>query len=97
MLEKLKGARALVIGGSSGIGEATAAMAAAAGARVTIASRSQTRLEAALVRLPVGVEACALDVTDAAAVEAFFNRQPAWDVVVLSAAAVRSGSARTYP
>lgn len=97
MLEKLKGARALVIGGSSGIGEATAAMAAAAGARVTIASRSPTRLEAAQARLPVGVEACALDVTDASAVEAFFNRQPAWDVVVLSAAAVRSGSARALP
>lgn len=97
MLEKLMGARTLVIGGSSGIGEATAAMAAAAGARVTIVSRSQKNLDAALTRLPSGVEACPLDVTDAAVVEAFFTQLPAWDFVVLAGSAARSGPARTLP
>jgi NAD(P)-dependent dehydrogenase (short-subunit alcohol dehydrogenase family) len=38
----------LVIGGSSGIGLATARLAAARGAIVTIASRSETRLREAL-------------------------------------------------
>lgn len=97
MLEKLRGARTLVIGGSSGIGEAAAAMAAAAWASVTIASRSQNKLDAALTRLPAGVEACALDVTDASAVEAFFTQRAAWDMVILAGASARSGPARTLP
>lgn len=50
MLESLMSARALVIGGSSGIGEATAAMAASMGTSVTIASRSQNKMDASLVR-----------------------------------------------
>ncbi|WP_303855974.1 SDR family NAD(P)-dependent oxidoreductase, partial [Salinicola salarius] len=39
--------RVLVIGGSSGIGLATAMSAVAAGAAVTIASRSQDKLDTA--------------------------------------------------
>jgi NAD(P)-dependent dehydrogenase (short-subunit alcohol dehydrogenase family) len=97
MLEKLMGARTLVVGGSSGIGEATAGMAAAAGASVTIASRSQNKLYAALTRLPRGVEACILDVTVPTEVEAFFTHQPPWDFVILAGSAARSGPARTLP
>ena len=48
MSAKLNHARVLVVGGSSGIGLATAAAAAEAGAAVTIASRSQTKLESAV-------------------------------------------------
>jgi NAD(P)-dependent dehydrogenase (short-subunit alcohol dehydrogenase family) len=51
MSAKLNHARVLVVGGSSGIGLATAAAAAEAGAAVTIASRSQTRLESAVSAL----------------------------------------------
>ncbi len=93
----LDGARVLVIGGSSGIGEATAALAAAVGARVTIASRSSARQQAALSRLPAGVRAAALDVVDDAAVQAFFEAQPAWDHVVLAGSATQTGSARGLP
>lgn len=50
MLESLISTRALVIGGSSGIGETTAAMAANAGTSVTIASCSQNKVDASLVR-----------------------------------------------
>lgn len=44
---QLKGREALVVGGSSGIGRATAAILLREGARVTIAGRDAARLEAA--------------------------------------------------
>ena len=67
--------RVLVIGGSSGIGEATALQAAQAGARVTIASRSPERLAGALARLPRGVTSATLDASDADDVATFFLRR----------------------
>jgi NAD(P)-dependent dehydrogenase (short-subunit alcohol dehydrogenase family) len=50
----LEGKHVVIIGGSSGMGLATAAGAAAAGAKVTIASSGQSRLDAALAALPDG-------------------------------------------
>jgi NAD(P)-dependent dehydrogenase (short-subunit alcohol dehydrogenase family) len=47
----LEGKHVVIIGGSSGMGLATAAGAAAAGAKVTIASSGQSRLDAALAAL----------------------------------------------
>lgn len=90
----LQGARVLVIGGSSGIGEATAAQCADAGARVTIASRSANKLAAALGRLPAGVASAVLDVGDDALVAAFFAAHGAWDHVVLAGSATQTGSVR---
>ena len=92
MLEVLSAQRVLVIGGSSGIGEASALMAANAGASVTIASRSRQKLDAALSRLPASVSAVQLDVCDAAAVEAFFGAQEAWDHVVLAGSSTQVGT-----
>lgn len=75
----LHGTRALVIGGSSGIGLATARLLAADGCRVTIAGRDEQRLvEALRVLAAEGLEAhpcpCdtmqAMDVADAVAVAA---------------------------
>jgi len=92
MLDVLSAQRVLVIGGSSGIGEASALMAANAGASVTIASRSRQKLDAALRRLPQGVSAVQLDVCDAAAVEAFFAAHDAWDHVVLAGSSTKVGT-----
>ena len=89
--------RVLVIGGSSGIGEATALQAAQAGARVTIASRSPERLAGALARLPRGVASATLDASDADAVEAFFRADAPWDHVIVTASATRTGPARDLP
>lgn len=94
--------KVLVVGGSSGIGQATAAAFAAAGASVTIASRSKAKLNAAIKAIgassaatPVtGVE---LDVTDNAAVTAFFSAGEPWDHVVISAAQTPGGPARQLP
>jgi NAD(P)-dependent dehydrogenase (short-subunit alcohol dehydrogenase family) len=57
----LQGQRVVVIGGSSGMGLATAAGAAAAGAKVTIASSDQSRLDAALATLPAGCDGVVVD------------------------------------
>jgi NAD(P)-dependent dehydrogenase (short-subunit alcohol dehydrogenase family) len=60
--------KVVVIGGSSGMGLATARAAALDGAEVTIASSRQDRLDAALGELPDGCVGVALDVRDEAQV-----------------------------
>jgi NAD(P)-dependent dehydrogenase (short-subunit alcohol dehydrogenase family) len=90
MGRSLEDARVLVLGGSSGIGLATAKAAAAAGAKVTIASRSSDKVNAAVAQLGKGVSGAALDTTDDTAMEGFFGKQPEWDDIVVSVAAGRS-------
>jgi NAD(P)-dependent dehydrogenase (short-subunit alcohol dehydrogenase family) len=68
----LDGKRVLVIGGGSGIGFAVAEGAVREGAAVTVASTNEQRVRAAAERLGGGAKGAVLDVTDEAAVEAFF-------------------------
>ena len=70
----LDGQKIVVIGGSSGMGLATARAAALDGAQVTIASRRQERVDAALSELPDGCQGEALDVRDETQVAALFER-----------------------
>jgi 3-hydroxyacyl-CoA dehydrogenase/3-hydroxy-2-methylbutyryl-CoA dehydrogenase len=65
---RIEGAGALVAGGASGLGAATARRLAAAGARVTIADLNAENGEALAAELGAGFAAC--DVTDADQVEA---------------------------
>jgi NAD(P)-dependent dehydrogenase (short-subunit alcohol dehydrogenase family) len=95
MSAKLNHARVLVVGGSSGIGLATAAAASDAGAAVTIVSRSQTKLESAVNALGKAARAVALDTGDVAAVERFFADEAPWDHIVVSAAQTPSGPVRS--
>jgi NAD(P)-dependent dehydrogenase (short-subunit alcohol dehydrogenase family) len=83
----------LVVGGSSGIGLATAKAFATAGARVTIASRSSDKLDAALKELGGDARSEVLDTGDAQAVEAFLSGHT-WNHVVVSAAKTPSGPIR---
>jgi len=83
----------LVVGGSSGIGLATAKAFAFAGARVTIASRSAEKLEAALKELGGEAKSQVLDTGDAKAVEQFLSAHT-WNHVVVSAAKTPSGPVR---
>ncbi len=64
--EPLQGRHALVTGGSRGIGRATAAALASAGAHVTIVARGEEAL--ARCAQTLGVEARAADVADEASV-----------------------------
>jgi NAD(P)-dependent dehydrogenase (short-subunit alcohol dehydrogenase family) len=81
----LTGQRIVVIGGSSGMGLATAHAAAAAGALVTIASTSKERINAALAELPDSCDGAVLDVRDEAAVAELFTRIDELDHVVFTA------------
>lgn len=75
----------LIVGGTSGIGLATALRAAEAGATPIIAGRSRERLAAALAKLPQGAQAEELDFADAASVASLAGRIGSIDHLVLSA------------
>ncbi len=80
---RLDGRRALVTGAGRGIGLALAAALAEAGARVTLVSRSAEEIGAAAAA--VDGDACILDVSDLAAVRAFFDARPAFDILINNA------------
>jgi len=75
----------VVIGGSSGMGLATAQAAAREGANVTIAGRNEARLAAAAGAVGVKARAKPLDITDEAAVVAFFEDIESFDHLVITA------------
>ncbi|KUY81272.1 SDR family oxidoreductase [Burkholderia cepacia] len=91
---KLDDQRVLVVGGSSGIGEATARAFAEAGATVTIASRDAARLAASKDRIGYGVSTGVMDITDDASVRAFLDSAGEFDHVVVSAAQTATGPVR---
>jgi NAD(P)-dependent dehydrogenase (short-subunit alcohol dehydrogenase family) len=64
---------------------------------VTIASRSATRLHAALADLPRSVRSAILDLRNDSAVEAFFRDGPVWDHLIISGAETPIGSVRGLP
>ncbi len=67
----LQGASVLIIGGSSGIGLATAKLAVSKGANVTIVGRDKDRLAAAMDE--VGCDGRSVDVADEAGVRELFD------------------------
>jgi NAD(P)-dependent dehydrogenase (short-subunit alcohol dehydrogenase family) len=89
----LAGKKVVVVGGSSGIGLATAELAKADGAEVIIASRNAERLKAAADKL--GVKAIAADVTNDDSVVQLFKACGPVDHVVVTAAQLRSGPFKT--
>ena len=91
----LRNKRVLVIGASSGIGEATAAAFAAAGARTIAAARAGAKLQDAARR--IGAEAEPIDILDGPGIEAFFARQAPFDHVVVTAARTKTGSVASLP
>jgi NAD(P)-dependent dehydrogenase (short-subunit alcohol dehydrogenase family) len=92
----LENKRVLVVGGSSGIGEGAAKAAAEAGAKVTIASRSESKLKEAAARIGHGCEHAIIDTREDAFVEAFFAGAGAFDHVVMSAAQVTIKPVREF-
>ncbi|MBV2153336.1 SDR family oxidoreductase [Kitasatospora sp. SUK 42] len=67
------GQRVVVMGGSSGIGEAAATAFAADGAEVVVTGRDRERLDAAVARIGGKTSGRQLDATDPAAIAAFFT------------------------
>ena len=89
----LAGKKVVVIGGSSGIGLATAELAMKEGADVVIASRSAAKLDPVAERLRV--TAVSADVTSDQSVAELFRRTGSVDHVVLTAAQLRTGPFKT--
>lgn len=81
----LQGKRVLLIGGTSGIGFATAELAAAKGAQVAVASSSQEKVTSALKRLPDTAEGHVLDVTDEQGIVEFFEQFGEFDHLAYTA------------
>lgn len=97
---KLNDRVALVTGGASGIGLATAEALAEAGARVTIADRDQSALDkarSALVKRDVHVDAVLMDVTDPKRVtevaDRLVAREARVDILINNAGIARSETA----
>jgi len=82
---RLDGKRALVTGAGRGIGLAAAAALADAGAQVTLAARTGSEIEAAAAAIGQGAQARVLDVSDLAAVAAFFAAEAPFHVLVNNA------------
>ena len=87
------GKKVVVVGGSSGIGLATAEMAKREGADVIIASRNVERLDKAAEKL--NAIAIPADVTSDDSVAELFKRCGPVDHVVVTAAQLRTGPFKT--
>jgi NAD(P)-dependent dehydrogenase (short-subunit alcohol dehydrogenase family) len=81
----LQDQRVVVLGGTSGIGLATARLAAAQGATVIVASSNPESVKRALDTLPTTASGEAVDLTDPAAVRAFFDGLDPFDHLVYTA------------
>jgi NAD(P)-dependent dehydrogenase (short-subunit alcohol dehydrogenase family) len=82
---RLDGKRAIVTGAGRGIGLAAAAALAEAGAEVTLIARTASDIEGAAAEIGNKATAAVLDVSDVAAVKAFFAEQSAYHILVNNA------------
>ena len=78
----------VVLGGSSGIGLASAKSALAEGARVIVTGRSRDRLQAAQAELGSGARTVALDVADEPGTRALFQEIDRVDHIFITAGSV---------
>ena len=81
----LNGKRIVLLGGSSGIGLATAQAAAGDGAELVIASSRRASLDAALATLPAGAQGHVLDLGSEDQIRTFFQDIGAFDHLVYTA------------
>ena len=81
----LENKRVVLIGGTAGIGLATAQATAAAGGHVVVVSSTAAKLSHALAELPEGARGEQVDVRDEIEVEALFDRIGAFDHLVFTA------------
>jgi NAD(P)-dependent dehydrogenase (short-subunit alcohol dehydrogenase family) len=81
----LKGKRVVLLGGTSGVGLATAIEAANEGAKVVVVSSSQKRVDNALAVLPKDNEGYACNLTDEEQVKELFKKIGEFDHLVFTA------------
>ena len=83
--QALSGKQVVILGGSSGLGLATAKHAAQAGASVIIVSGNQQNIDKALQQLPAGSKGFAIDLRNEENIKAFFEQCPEFDHLVYTA------------
>ena len=81
----LTGKRVVILGGSSGLGLATAQAAAADGATVIIVSSNLQRINSALANLPEGSQGIAADLSSEEKIKALFEQIGSFDHLVYTA------------
>jgi len=79
------GKRIVLLGGTLGIGFATAEMAAREGAAIVVASSRRENVDRAVARLPKGTEGYAIDLSNEEQVRDFFNHIGTFDHLVFTA------------
>ncbi|RFM31133.1 SDR family oxidoreductase [Chitinophaga silvisoli] len=84
-MENLANKKVLILGGSTGLGLATAKAAAAEGAIVTIVSSNQNRLNEAAQQLPPTAGTHSVDLSDEQAIRSFFAGFGHFDHLVYTA------------
>lgn len=84
-MTSIANSRVVVLGGTSGIGLATARAAAAAGASVVIASSNPARVQAALAELPEGSAGHAVDASSSEDLARFFDDVGGFDHLAYTA------------
>lgn len=80
----LKNKRVVIIGGSSGIGLATAKMAAAEGAKVIIAGRTESKLKVAKTEIGNDVDTYTVDLIEEASIRELFEQVGNFDHLVIT-------------
>ena len=83
--QSLQNKRVIILGGSSGLGLATAKAAGAEGANVVIVSGNQQRIDSALNELPEGSTGFAIDLSKEENIKAFFEQAGSFDHLVYTA------------
>lgn len=86
MNTSLKSKKVILLGGSAGIGLATAKAAATEGANVIIVSSNQQRIDKALAELPSGSKGYAVDLSKEENIRSFFETIGNFDHLVYTAA-----------
>src|SRR4051812_32857629 len=81
----LQGKKVIILGGSSGLGLATARAAAAEGAIITIVSGNQSRINEALAQLPENSTGTAVDLNSDENIRTFFAAVRPFDHLVYTA------------
>lgn len=84
-MENLANKKVLILGGSTGLGLATAKAAAAEGAIVTIVSNNPGRLAEAAQQLPPSATTYSVDLSSEAAIQSFFETFGKFDHLVYTA------------
>jgi NAD(P)-dependent dehydrogenase (short-subunit alcohol dehydrogenase family) len=81
----LAGKRVIILGGSAGLGLATAKLTAAEGAGIVIVSSNQQRINKALEELPQGSIGFAVDLSHEDNIKSFFENAGSFDHLVYTA------------